>query len=54
MNLDLLTALLSYNRGYNVGIRNIGRVGSKLGKAKITSESDFQPGSDELKQGCAV
>ena len=48
MNKDLLLAILamdSYNRGYGVGIKNLGGLQTYIGKAKLFSESDVNIGT---------
>jgi hypothetical protein len=54
INRDLFLAILSmdsYNRGYGISVRGLGGVGSKLGKAVISPQSDIDQGSAALAAG---
>jgi hypothetical protein len=51
---DLFLAILSmdsYNRGYNQGITGLGGVGSSIGNAVISSQSDTASGSTGVNAG---
>ena len=52
MNREVFLSILamdSYQRGYAVGIKNI--AGAKIGKAKISRQSDVRQGSTEVTSG---
>ena len=54
MNRNLFLAILamdSYNRGYGVGIKGLGGVGSGIGDATILSQSDTLAGSLSVSAG---
>lgn len=49
MNRDLLLAILSmdsYNRGYGVGIKDLGGIGSRIGNALLKSDSSVLVGDE--------
>ena len=51
---DLFLAILSldsYNRGYGEGIKGLGGLGSKIGNATVTDESDIADGSEGVNAG---
>ena len=54
MKQDLFLEILAmdaYNRGYDQGILGLGGVGSSLGKAVITSQSDIKKGTPGVNAG---
>lgn len=54
LNANMMNAVLSmdsYNRGYGQALDNIGGVGSSIGNAILTTESNVTQTSDEVQAG---
>ncbi len=49
--MQAILAMDSYNRGYNEGIAGLGGVGSQIGNAVISQQSNVLEGSDEIEAG---
>lgn len=49
--MQAILAMDSYNRGYNEGLTGLGGVGSQVGLATITQQSDILNGSDGVEAG---